>query len=688
MPSAFTRSPNRLRWRHGHHVLEIQPWGPDSVRVRAGVHRVTDGLPGALETAPAPSACVIDVHDTHATLTNGLLRITVAAADGLLTAVRADTGAELLREEPPHFWWPGARHFESAGGGKYRIEQRFAAYDDERIHGLGQHGHGRFDQKGTVLELQQRNGEVTVPFAVSSRGYGFLWNSPAVGRVEFAANGTRWVADRAQQLDYWLTAGRTPADVLGHYAAATGHAPAFPRWASGLWQSKLRYRDQDELLAVAREYARRGLPLSVIVVDYLHWRNLGDWDFDRRDWPDPRAMVEELRALGVELAVSVWPSVSPLSTGYAALRDAGQLVATYNGVTSHGDWPDTEDAAEGIGVAFYDATDPAARAALWDRLQEHYYKLGVRAFWLDACEPEMRPGHPHNLSYAAGPGSEVANLYPREHARGVYEHLAEQGETEILSLVRSAWAGSQRYGVALWSGDIPATFDALADSIRAGLNVAMSGIPWWTTDIGGFHGGDPDDEDYRELMVRWFQFAVFCPLLRLHGHREPRVFHGPIGTGGGPNEIWSYGAVAERAMTGALALRERLRPYLHAQLDAGREDGLPLLRPLLLAFPDDATAWSVDDQFLCGHDLLVAPVTRPGARERRVYLPAGADWTHLEGAGAPDHPTTPTPTRYAGGRWVTVPAPLDAVPLFVRDRADPLGPPADVPPTPPVKEDR
>ncbi|WP_329371892.1 family 31 glucosidase [Streptomyces sp. NBC_00669] len=668
MPPAFTRTPHRLQWRHGHHVLEIEPWGQDSVRVRAGMHRVVDGLPGALDEqpAPAPAPCRITIHATHATLVNGLLTVVVSTGDGLVTALRTDTGEELLREQPPHFWWPGARHFEAAGAGTYRIEQRFAAYDGERVHGLGQHGHGRFDNKGTVLELQQRNGEVTVPLAVSSRGYGFLWNNPAVGRVEFAANGTRWVADRARQLDYWLTAGRTPADILARYADATGRAPAFPRWASGLWQSKLRYRDQAELLGVAREYARRGLPLGVIVVDYLHWRNLGDWDFDRRDWPDPRAMVDELRGLGVELAVSVWPSVSPLSASYAELRDAGMLVATNSGFDVHGDWPDLEGAPEGIGVAFYDATDPAARAVLWSRLQEHYYKLGIRAFWLDACEPEMRPGHPHNLAYAAGAGSEVANLYPREHARGVHEHLTEQGETEVLTLVRSAWAGSQRYGAALWSGDIPATFAALADSVRAGLNVAMSGIPWWTTDIGGFHGGHPDDEDYRELMVRWFQFAVFCPLLRLHGHREPREFSGPIGTGGGPNEIWSYGERAEAAMTAGLRLRERLRPYLHAQLEDGRASGLPLMRPLLLEFPGDATCWDVDDQFLCGRDVLVAPVLRPGERSRRVYLPAGAEWTHHA-----------TGVRHPGGAWVTVPAALESVPFFLRDDADPFADPSD-----------
>ena len=659
MLSPFTTTDHTLTWRSGHHVLTVEPWGADSVRVRAGIHHIDPSLPGALDTAaPAADATVaVDADSGLGTVTNGRIRVTVAA-DGLLAALHTGTGEEILREEPAHFWWPGPRHFEAVGGGDHRIEQRFAAYPGERIYGLGQHGHGRLNQKGMVLELAQRNGDVSIPFAVSSRGYGLLWNSPAIGRVEFAENGTRWVADQARQLDYWLTVGDTPADILRRYSEATGATPALPAWASGFWQSKLRYRDQDELVEVAREYARRGLPLSVIVVDYLHWRHLGDWDFDRQSWPDPGAMVKELRELGVEVAVSVWPSVSPLSDNYAAMRAAGLLVATDNGAEVHADWPDGDSPAE-IGVAFYDATDQRARDFLWDRIQANYYKLGIRAFWLDACEPEMRPGHPHNLSYAAGPGSEVANLYPREHARGVYEHLRAAGETEVLSLVRSAWAGSQRYGVALWSGDIPATFPALAGSIRAGLNVAMSGIPWWTTDIGGFHGGDPDDEDYRELMVRWFQFGAFCPIFRLHGHREPRSSRGPIGDGGGPNEVWSYGEPAYTAITALLRLRERMRPYIHTHLGFGRRTGMPLMRPLLLEFPADPAAWDVDDQFMFGPQVLVAPVTELGARQRPVYLPAGSTWTHVDSG-----------RRYPGGEWVTTPAPLDRIPLFARDDAD------------------
>lgn len=663
MPTTpFESIDHALTWRSGTHVLTVQPWGADSIRVRAGLHRVLPDLPGALEAAAPDSSGGAQIQvapeASSATLVHGRISVRIDAATGRLVVHRTDTGVEVLREDPAHFWWPGARHFEAAGGGFHRIEQRFAAYDGERIYGLGQHGHGRLDNKGLVIDLVQRNGEVTIPFAVSSRGYGLLWNSPAAGRVEFAGNGTRWVADRARQIDYWLTVGDTPADILTRYATATGFPSPMPQWASGFWQSKLRYRTQDELLAVAREYAARGLPLSVLVIDYLHWRHLGEWDFDPAAWPDPRAMVEELRTLGVEPAVSVWPSVSPLSDSFVPMRDAGMLATADNGAPIVGAWPDGANGAE-IGVAFYDATDERAREYLWERLESNYYKLGIRAFWLDGCEPEIRPA-PHTLTYAAGAGSEVANIYPREHARGVYENLRAAGQTEVLSLTRSAWAGSQRYGVALWSGDIEPSFEALADAIPAGLNVAMSGLPWWNTDIGGFHGGDPDDPAYRELVVRWFQFGAFCPIMRLHGHREPRGDHGTVGESGGPNEVWAYGPEAYEAITAMLRLRERLRPYIHAHLRDGETTGIPLMRPLLLAFPDDENAWDVQDQYLFGPDILVAPVTELGARQRRVYLPAGAEWTHADSGH-----------RFPGGGHVTVDAPLDRIPLFVRDNAEP-----------------
>lgn len=641
-----------LEWHDHHEVVRVEPWGAGSVRVRAGLQPLRGDLPGALLDRPADTTATVSVEASGGALVNGDLTVEVSA-DGLLRFTRTGTGEELLAEEPAHFWWPGPRLYApSATAGGRRLEQRFRAHDGERLYGLGQHTHGRLDQKGTVIDLVQRNAEVSIPFLLSSRGYGLLWNNPAVGRVELAANGTRWVADSARQIDYWVTAG-DPATILSRYADATGHAPMLPEWATGFWQSKLRYRTQQELLDVVREHQRRGLPLAVAVVDFFHWPQLGEWRFAPEEWPDPAAMIRELADRGVRLMVSVWPSVSPLSRNHAEMARRGLLVAAEHGVDFHTTWRDRGFPTR-LPVAFYDSTNPEARAFVWEQAREHYYELGVRVWWLDACEPEVRPGVPQNLRYHAGPGLEVANLYPREHARAFYEGMRTAGETEVVSLCRSAWAGSQRYAAALWSGDIGTTFETLQAQVRAGLNVALSGIPWWTTDIGGFHGGDPDDPSYRELIVRWFQYGAFCPLFRLHGHREPRAEIGPEGTGG-PNEVWSYGEDAERIIREVLFLRERLRPYLTEQMRAAHERGLPPMRPLFVDFPEDPATWQVEDEFLLGPDVLVAPVLEHGARRRDVYLPAGTGWTDAW-----------TGARSDGGQTLTADAPLDRIPVYVR----------------------
>ncbi|UYQ65001.1 TIM-barrel domain-containing protein [Streptomyces peucetius] len=650
-----------LEVRHRHEVLTVEAWGADSVRVRAAQYRIPAESHGALGTPPPSAAPAIDVAEDHATLVHGELTVTVrfdrAAAypEPLLTFTRTGTGAELLAESREHFWMPGARVFLGNRSGGYEVHQQFAAHPGERLYGMGQRTHGRLDLKGLALDLVQRNGEVSIPFVLSDRGYGMLWNNPALGRVEFAENATRWQAGQTRGIDYWLTAAATPAEILARYADATGHAPELPHWASGFWQSKLRYRDQDELLAVAREHHRRGLPLSVIAADYFHWPAMGDHRFDDSEWPDPRAMVDELAGMGVELMVSIWPTVSPLAEHFADYRDRGLLVGTDQGVEFHQTIQDKHMAAP-MPVAFYDPTNPETRAHVWDLVRRGYRDLGVKVFWLDACEPELNPAHPANLALYAGPGAEVAGIYPRDNARLFAEAMAAEGEPTVL-LCRSAWAGAQKYGAAVWSGDIPATWESLQQQIRAGLGVAVSGIPWWTTDIGGFHGGDARDPAYRELMIRWFQFGVFCPLFRLHGDREPRT-PTSYAQSGGPNEVWSYGDEAYGIISGLLHLRERLRPYIHRQMRTAARTGLPPMRPLFLDHPDDPRAWRTDDQFLFGPDILVAPVALPGQRSRQVYLPAGARWT-----------CAATGEVHDGGTTVEAAAPIDRIPVFTREGA-------------------
>ncbi len=645
----------------GRETLRVEAWGENSARIRSTVGPSITETPGSALIEAPPVEVRVEISHDRARLYNGDLVVEVSCNDdgsflGFPPLVRflRSTGEELCGEQAPHFCAPPQRRYTAAGGDLHSCELVFNAFSGERIYGLGQHQHGLLDQKGAVIDLIQRNTEVCIPFVLSDRGYGLLWNMPGVGRVELGANRTRWVADGARQLDYWVTTGSTPADIVGRYSKATGLPPVLPEWAAGFWQCKLRYRSQVELLEVAREHHRRGLPLSVIVVDYFHWTRQGEWKFDTEEWPDPQAMVDELRALGVELMVSVWPTVNPNSAHYSEMEDRGFLVGSQRGMPLH--LPFWDKGTDGhVFVRFYDATNPGARQFLWDRIVEGYSRYGIRLFWLDACEPEVRPECPDNLVYHLGQGNEVHNVYPREHARGFAEGLRGRGEEQPLVLCRSAWAGSQRYGAAVWSGDIDSSFEALAAQIPAGLNIGISGIPWWTTDIGGFKGGDPSTPYFRELVVRWFQFSVFCPLFRLHGVREP----GPlVGSGqtGAPNEVWSFGDEAYEIIRDQLALRERLRPYVMDQMATASATGLPPMRAMFLEFPEEPTAWELSDQFMFGPDILVAPVTTSGARERNVFLPASAAWLDAW-------------TGQAVGKngWVTAPAPLERIPVYLRE---------------------
>ncbi len=666
--TSFYRDGNAVEIFHQHEVLRIEAWGRDGVRVRAAQNTLPSA-PGALDNPPAIDRPVdISIESDGAVLVNGGLtvEVTVPRDDGVtfpeIRFLRTADGTELLAEQREHYWWPGARVFYGNRSGAGEIHQQFKAHDDERFYGTGQRLHGRLNHKGLSLDLVQRNAEVSIPFVVSSRGYGFLWNNPAIGHVEFASNMTRWTASQSRAIDYLVIAG-SPADVLERYADATGHAPKLPSWASGFWQSKLRYRSQEELLEVAREYKRRNLPISVIVTDYFHWTTMGDYKLDPAEYPDPEAMMRELNELDIKLMVSIWPTVSPFSENYQTLSDEGMLVGTDQGTEFINTIRDKGMSAPGP-LSFYDPTNPRTRDFIWSVVKKNYYDLGVRVWWLDACEPELNPGHTANLTYHAGPGAEVGCLFPRENARlfaeGMQRAAAESGnpeDGETVLLCRSAWAGHQRYPAAVWSGDIPPTWESLRTQFRAGLSIAMAGIPWWTTDIGGFHGGNPSDPDYRELFVRWFQYGAFCPLFRLHGNREPREDTGWDSTGG-PNEVWSYGEEAYEIIAGVMAMRERLRPYLHAQLDRASTEGIPAMRPLFVDFPDDTHAWTVEDQMMFGSDVMVAPILEKGASSRTVYLPEGARWTNAF-----------TGEEFEGGKQIEQAASLEQIPVYLRDGA-------------------
>jgi alpha-D-xyloside xylohydrolase len=656
----FEQVDNTLLWRDGRQTLEVRAWGDDVIRVRATVNPRFADLQGAL-VADQGTRAHIELVEHEASLQSGSLEARVTEY-GRVRFLRTGPAPgvpalpqPLLEEvdwrpsHPPLY--PASRSFESLDGDLFRLEARFLAHPGERFFGLGQHRHGLLDQKGAVIELLQRNAEVCIPFLLSSRRYGFLWNNPAIGRVEMGTNGTRWVAEASRQLDYLVLSGDDYAGVLERYADITGHPSPFPEWAAGFWQSKLRYQSQDELLKVAREYRERGLPLSVIVVDYFHWTRQGEWRWDPVAWPDPEAMTRELAEMGAKLMVSIWPTVNPRSENAAEMRERGYLVGTNRGLDVL--FPFVDPGEERAFMHYYDATNPEARAFVWDRVRENYLDRGVSLFWLDACEPEIYPVEPRNLRFHQGTGAEVACIYPMLHARGFHEGMKAAGRNEVISLCRSAWAGSQRFGAAVWSGDIPSTWESLRAQVRAGLNIGLSGIPWWTTDIGGFYGGDVTDPHFRELVVRWFQFGTFCPLFRLHGVRNPA----PQGaSSGADNEVWSFGEDAYRIIRELLFLRERLRPYIVAQMRLASERGTPPMRPLFFDYPDEDELYSVEDEFLFGPDLVVAPVLQAVARTRMVYLPAGAAWKDAwTGRVAPS------------GTWFEAQAPLERIPVYLRE---------------------
>lgn len=674
---------NRLVIADGRSQVWIEPWGPNSLRIRMSGETKMDendwALTEKLEQIPADiSFETIDVTDPwyrgdafvkyHKTGTQAKL------VNGKVTAIVSHEGwisfynqkGELLTEE----YWRNrnrinrycvplrvdARELKPIQGSTdFELTARFEAFEDEKIFGMGQYQEKNLDKKGACLELAHRNSQASVPFMISNRGYGFLWNNPAVGTATFGTNKTVWYAKSTKKLDYFITAGDTPAELEAQYSLATGRTPMMPEYGLGYWQCKLRYRNQEELLAVAREHKKRGLPMDAIVIDFFHWTMQGEFKFEPRDWPDPDQMVKELKELGIETVVSVWPTIDERSENFAKMNDLGYLVTADRGNSNHMTWMGN--------TVFYDATHPEAQKFVWERCKENYYKKGIRCFWLDEAEPEYGPYDFDNYRYYAGPALQCTNIYPVGYAKGFYDGLKAEGEEEILSLVRCAWAGSQKYAVLTWSGDIYSSFRSMREQLQAGLNMGIAGIPWWTSDIGGFLGGDISDPDFQELLVRWFEWGTFCPVFRMHGERSPwfereEEFIDGVRqiTSGQDNEVWSFGEDNYRILSKYLFIRERLRPYIRECMRAASKSGAPVMRPLFYDFPEDKTCWEIEDSYMFGPDLLVSPIMEPGASVKEVYLPVGSTWTDAY-----------TKKTYDGGQKVTVPAPIEIIPVMIRN---------------------
>lgn len=357
-------------------------------------------------------------------------------------------------------------------------------------------------------------------------------------------------------------------------------------------------------------------------------------------------MVKELKELKIELMVSIWPTVENKSENYPEMLERGLLIRNDRGVRvamqCDGD------------VTHFDATNPESRVFVWSKAKKHYYDLGIKVFWLDEAEPEYSTYDFDLFRYHAGSNLQIGNTYPKEYARAFYEGQEAAGQKNIVNLLRCAWAGSQRYGALVWSGDIASSWGSFRNQLAAGLNMGIAGIPWWTTDIGGFHGGNPDDPAFRELLIRWFQWGTFCPVMRLHGDREPKPEGEPTSSGA-DNEVWSYGKEAYPILVKYLKIREELREYTRELMREAHEKGSPVMRTMFYEFPKDKEAWSVETQYMYGHKYLVAPVLSSGLKEIEVYLPKGAKWQRWGEKGLQE-----------GGQRITVATPIDSMPVFVK----------------------
>ena len=801
----------------GDTVLRIEVRADNIVRVACARDRAFFAQPSLAvvpTSAPAPR-WTLATDAGAATLATAQLRVRVDLATGAV-AFLDSAGRPIAVEQP------GSRQITPAtvqGEATFHVRQAWVPADGEALYGLGENQLGLLDLKGYDLDLWQHNATAVIPFLVSSRGYGILWDNPSYtrfgdlrpfepvpaallrdadgrpggltgtyfadaafgrsaarqtdARIDLMPSGPNPVANTAIQAalppqgdlsvrwegavvptvtgdyqfqtysnggiklwvndrlvaDHWrqewlpwydlarvrLEAGRpcalrlewtragsppvvqlrwkTPAAgaatslwseagggtdyyfvygpkldaVVAGYRALTGRAPMMPRWAFGLWQSRQRYRTQQELLDVVQGFRDRGIPFDNIVQDWFYWRRdaWGSHEFDPARYPDPAGMIRTVHdRYHARLMISVWPKFYPGTANFEAMRSRGFLYERNLREDIH-DWV-------GFPYTFYDAFNADARQLFWSQIEPALFRQGVDAWWLDASEPDLtrRPTLDAQRDYmnptALGPGSRVLNAYPLENSEAVYAgQRAAAPDQRVFILTRSAYAGQQRTASAVWSGDTSSTWTALAKQIPAGLSFCLSGVPYWTMDAGGFAvprryapsvGHDPDGdpiygpaaaadlEDWRELNTRWFEFGTFVPLLRPHGEYPYR-------------EMWQFGGDSSPAYRAQLKfdrLRYRLLPYVYSLAGAVTHANYTIMRPLVMDFPGDAQARGVSDEYLFGPALLVSPVTTPGARSRPVYLPVASWYDFWTGAAL------------RGGQTITAPAPYDAIPVHVR----------------------
>lgn len=599
-------------------------------------------LPEYLVTKTVWPTASFNVQDSQEAVTISTARMRVAVNRRDATIIYSELGGRRLVQEGPNTMTPVTVNGEKT----YHAEAFIGLWGStEAFYGLGQHQSGVWNYHGESVDIAQDNTNISVPMLLSSNGYGIFWNNASRSRFNNRFVHAMYITSEvADSIDYYFLYGPDFDKIVAGYRELTGDAPLFGKWAYGFWQCKNKYKTQQEILGVAHKYRDLHIPVDNIVQDWFWWTTMGEFKFSDK-YPDAKGMLDDLHSNHFHLMISVWPYFYPGSETYADMDKKGFFIDRTKTQAYHPQ-----------GSALYDATNPEARKYYWNLIDNSLFKIGADAWWLDTTEPETEAREDNLMvrnHIAIGNGARYANIFPLMTTKAVYEgQRSESDQKRVFILSRSAFAGAQRNAVTAWSGDVNSDWETLRRQIPAGLNYSLSGLPYWTTDIGGFTSGNPNDPAYRELFVRWFQFGTFCPIFRVHGTRT-----------GDQNELWSYGADAQKVLTNFDKLRYELMPYIYSIAWKTTNERYTPMRPLVMDFRTDTRAQNIGDQFLFGPSILVTPVLEPEATTRHLYLPKSRWYDFWTGKAI------------EGGKSIDAAVSIETIPLHIRAGSIiPMGP--------------
>jgi alpha-D-xyloside xylohydrolase len=650
--------------------IEVQFYSPSLVRVLKSPEGSTFTKQSlSVIQVPQKTSFAVDQAGDDLSLRSARLWVKLDLNNGQISYMTA-SGEPLLDEKGSGVEFTD---FNDAGVKTHSVRQSFLLEKDEAIYGLGQQQQGKMVQRNLSLNMIQGNTDDYVPFFQSVKGYGLFWDNYSPTLFVDDSAGTSFKSDVGDCVDYYFMYGSNADGVIAQMRGLTGQVPMFPLWTFGYWQSKERYKSQFETVEVVRRYRELGVPLDGIIQDWQYWGDNFHWnamEFLNPHFPDPKKMIDTVHSMNAHIIISVWASFGPQTRQFEIMNKKGMLFdfKTWP-MSSKDEWP--PDPKYPSGVKVYDVYSPEARGIFWHYLNKGLFSLGIDGWWLDSSEPDHMDVKPSDFDTKTYLGSfrKVRNAFPLMHIGGVYDHQRSVSSSKrVFILTRSGFAGQQRYGSNVWSGDVVASWSALRNQISAGLNWSLCGIPYWNSDIGGFFLWNfprkLEDVSYRELYVRWVQFGAFCPMMRSHGTDAPR-------------EIYQFGKKGDTiydAIEKSIHLRYSLLPYIYSVSWDVTANQSTMMRALVMDFPNDRRALDINDQYMFGKSVLVCPVTDlmyadssihgsdttiaadfSKAKKRTLYLPRGTGWIDFWSG-----------EKLEGGQEIAREAPIDIIPLFVK----------------------